>query len=72
MENEMILTIVLALLVVVSAVQAYQIIGLKGEITGATSQGTSPVNSQGSQPASSGTGGLPSNLQNAPDMVGGC
>lgn len=71
MEKEMLLTILLGLLVLVSAVQAYQIMGLKDSgVTGAAT-GATPNAAQGSQPAGSGAS-LPSGLQNAPDMVGGC
>lgn len=73
MEKEMLLTIILGLLVLVSAVQAYQIIGLKnsGYTAGSPATGTEAASRQSSAPQGSGSG-VPTSLQNVPDMVGGC
>ncbi len=67
MNKDMIIAIVLGILVVISVVQAIQLNNLKDNIaTGgvATVSANSPVQGSGA--------GLPSNLQNLPEMVGGC
>lgn len=68
MEQKTIVTIVLGVLVLIAAVQAYQFSELKTKLAGGA-VGVSTT----SAPSSSGSGAqLPSNLQNLPQMVGGC
>ncbi len=71
MNKELGLTILLVVLVLVSAVQAVQLIALgsqieSGEITGAVTSGTSQSSS------TSGGASLPGSLTELPGMVGGC
>ncbi len=74
MEKNLIITIALVLLVVVSAAQSLQISSLKNTLTegGASISGGSSVKSTSSAGGSSGSPQLPSSLQNLPGMVGGC
>ncbi|MBS3114514.1 hypothetical protein J4448_05420 [Candidatus Woesearchaeota archaeon] len=65
MNRNVIIVIVLVVLVLLTAVQAIQLSGLK------TSISTGKVN-VGSAPSQSGSGGVPSNIQDLPSMVGGC
>jgi len=68
MEQRTIVAIVLGVLVLIAAVQAYQFSELKSKIV----SGGAQVSAQ-SAPASGGSAPqLPSNLQNLPQMVGGC
>ena len=67
MEQKTVIMIVLGVLVLIAAVQAYQFSELKTQLAGG-SRSVSTV----SAPASSGSPQLPSNLQNLPQMVGGC
>ena len=76
MKKEVLITIVLAILVLVSLVQALQLRGLKGQIeTGGfsvqTKAATTPV-ATGSSGSSGSGGALPQSLDNLPQMVGGC
>ena len=71
MKTQMVIVIVLAVLVIVSLVQAFQLTSLKNDIQ----EGNIKTASAGINPAASGPGGsasLPSNLDNLPGMVGGC
>ena len=78
MKSEMLLSVLLGILIVVSAIQAYQLVNLKESI----SSGTVAVSSSSAQYSSasptqqSASAGnqqsVPSGLQNAPNMVGGC
>ena len=64
MNRNIIIVIVLVVLVLLTAVQAVQLSALKQSISqGKVNIGTAP-------PASS--GGVPSNIQDLPSMVGGC
>ncbi|MBI2124813.1 hypothetical protein HYT92_03405 [Candidatus Pacearchaeota archaeon] len=66
MNRNVIIVIVLVVLVLLTAVQAIQLNALKTSIsTGKVGVG-SPVQSPGSG------GGVPSNIQDLPSMVGGC
>jgi len=75
MKKEVLITLVLAILVLVSLVQALQLRSLKSQIeTGSfsvqTKAAATPVAS-----GSAGSGGspaLPQSLDNLPQMVGGC
>ncbi len=74
-----ILPIVLAVLVLVAAVQAFQLNSLKEKLDGgavsATSKSPAASGSTGSAVASSGNGGeaaAPSSISDLPSMVGGC
>lgn len=71
MNKNVVIAIVLGVLIVIAAVQMFQMFSLKSTLSGRTG-GAAQV----SAPVQSGGGGggaqLPSNLQNLPDMVGGC
>lgn len=82
MESENMLAILLGLLIVVSAVQAYQLVNLKDAISSGSAAAASSAPqaqySSGAQ-ASNSAAGAPSAskqplsaLDNAPNMVGGC
>jgi len=66
MNKELIIIGILALLLVVSVVEAVQIQQLK---SGSASTVNAPAQKQSE---STGNSIVPSNLQNLPDMVGGC
>lgn len=67
MEQKTIVAIVLGVLVLIAAVQAYQFSELKSKLSGGSTQVVAAASpSGGSAPQ------LPSNLQNLPQMVGGC
>lgn len=75
MKQTTIIAIVLGVLMLVSLVQASQLIGMKTKLDyNGVSGGSAPVKSapisSGSEKPSSAV--LPSNIQNLPDMVGGC
>ncbi len=70
MEKATILTIVLIALVVVAGVQAVQLVSLHGKTGGATVFGSSA--SMPTQNAPSGGVTAPENIQDLPEMVGGC
>ena len=67
MDKELIITIVLAVLVVISVVQAVEINSLKTSISTGNIATVSA-----NTPSSSGSAAAPSNIQNLPEMVGGC
>jgi hypothetical protein len=75
MKQTTVIAIVLGILVLISAVQAFQLNGLKEKVVdGELSIGTA---SSGTPVASSGGSGsapkeLPKSLQDLPTMVGGC
>ena len=66
MDKELIITIVLAVLVVISVVQAVEINSLK------TSISTGGIATVSANAPSAGSAAVPSNIQNLPEMVGGC
>jgi len=73
MKKTTILTVVLAVLVLVSVVQAVQLDGLKevvseGQLTVKSASTTLPV---ANSPAKT-TSSVPKSIQNLPQMVGGC
>lgn len=70
MNAKMIMAIVLGILVVLSVVQAFQLKELKEEVSGGgfSVTGADSVGQRGA----SGAATLPSNIQNLPQMVGGC
>jgi len=76
MKREVIISIVLGLLVIISAVQALQLTGLKAKISDASfstvksNSQTVPVASSGG--SSSGGNTVAANIANLPSMVGGC
>ena len=71
-----ILPVVLIALILLSAVQAFQLNSLKEKLEGGTvtTGSKSPISSgsAGSAVASSGSGGAASSIQDLPAMVGGC
>jgi hypothetical protein len=76
MKREMILTVMLVVLVFVSAAQGFQLAELSGKVDEvsieATSGSSASLKSGSSAGSSSSSGSLPSSLQNLPSMVGGC
>ena len=67
MNRNVIIVIVLVVLVLLTAVQAIQLSALKSSIsTGQVNLGSAPA------PTSGSGGGVASNIQNLPSMVGGC
>ena len=67
MNKNVVIAIVLGALVLIAGIQAFQLFTLKEKLSsGQISTGT-PTQSGGS-----GNPQLPSNLQNLPEMVGGC
>jgi len=73
MKQTTIVAVVLGLLVVLSAFQAFQLTSLKAKVTDgelSVNTGSSTTTTQtGSQTT---TSALPDNLKNLPEMVGGC
>ena len=76
MEQELVLGVLIGILVLVSAFQAFQLAELNGMVQAMGSVGllsTSLAPAGGSQPQAAGQQvQLPSGLANAPEMVGGC
>ena len=56
-----------AVLIVVAAVQAFQLSGLKEKLVGGVTTGQAASSADNAQQAK-----LPNNLNNLPSMVGGC
>ena len=78
-DQQTVLLALVAVLVLVSAFQAFQLAGLSGRVQAMAMMGGSYASSQsGGQAPQAASGGqqqqvqLPSGLANAPDMVGGC
>ena len=70
LNKNMIIVGILVLLVVASAVQAFQLINIKSNINNV---GTNKVvKTTSSSTSTSGNAEVPTNLQNLPGMVGGC
>ncbi len=74
MGKDTFLAIALGVLVVFSAVQAFQITALKGDLEdGQLSVGTAKkTTSAASSSTGKSTGSLPKSIENLPSMVGGC
>lgn len=77
MNKTMIFTVVLAVMAIITVVQAFQLNGLKAELTDTLAAvKAQPVVATttvaASAPAASGSTTLPPSLQNLPSMVGGC
>tara|TARA_Y100000310_G_scaffold340439_1_gene436245 strand:- start:11299 stop:11526 length:228 start_codon:yes stop_codon:yes gene_type:complete len=75
MNKQVIISIVLGVLILISVVQALQLNGIKGKISSGefstNSKSTStPVASGGS--SGGGSGAIPANINDLPQMVGGC
>ena len=68
MNKNLLIMIVLAVLVLVSAVQAVQLNDLRTKIASGEIKTTGAATSTGS----SGAASVPSSIQNLPSMVGGC
>ncbi len=69
MNKNIIISVVLGVLILISVVQLVQLNSLK-EKSGVSSV---PITTQGSSSSSSGgSNPIPGNLNNLPDMVGGC
>ena len=70
-NKNIVIAVVLGVLVLIAAIQAVQLFGLKSRI-GSNAQ-TSTINTPVATGSGNGGGAqLPSNLQNLPSMVGGC
>ena len=76
MEKNTLVAMVLGVLVLIAAVSAFQLNGLRNTLSGGAIVSTVNTASQPSPiPQSAPSGGnpqIPSSLQNLPDMVGGC
>ncbi len=72
MKQEMLLSILLGVLIVVSALQAYQLVNLKDAVSSGTVTASSAQAQYGGSGAQSGSSAIPSALDSAPNMVGGC
>jgi len=71
MNQNVVIAIVLGALVLIAAVEAYQLMGIKDKIASGNVQigaAAAPAQAGGG----SGSPQLPSSLQNLPGMVGGC
>jgi hypothetical protein len=72
MNQNVVIAIVLGALVLIAAVEAYQLMGIKNKIE----SGNVQVGAAGAPSVQAGGGAgapaLPSSLQNLPGMVGGC
>lgn len=74
-DKNLIVMGVLVLLILITVIQAFQLSGIKSDIKTSDigSSSKSGVSSSSSQSGSSSSGGgVPTNLQNLPGMVGGC
>ncbi len=68
MNKNVVIAIVLGALILIAAIQAFQLMGLKNSISSGTIR-TATANA----PAQAGAGGqLQKNLESLPGMVGGC
>jgi len=72
MNKTNILAIVLAVLVVISVVQAFQLTGLKTKLDSGQVSTKSVKPAVKSSPGSGDSANLPKSLDNLPQMVGGC
>ncbi len=68
MNKNMLLTVLIGVLIIVSALQTVQLMGITGVLSG----GGASVSSVSSSVQKSASSNLPSNLQDLPSMVGGC
>ena len=66
-KTNIIIAVILGVLVVIAAFQMFQIFGIKNNIA----SGAAVKSGAAVAPTASG-GGVPSNIQNLPSMVGGC
>lgn len=72
MNQNVVIAIVLGALVLIAAVEAYQLMGIKSSLASGNVQvGAAAAVPQSGAPAG-GAPALPSSLQNLPGMVGGC
>ena len=72
MNKNVIIAVVLGVLVLIAALQAVQLFTLKGKL-GGTSTGSTQGSAAATAPATSGPApATPPNIQNLPQMVGGC
>ncbi len=67
MNKNVVIAIVLGALVLIAGVQAFQLFSLKTKLASGEISTAAPT-----QSGASGSPQLPSNLQNLPNMVGGC
>lgn len=73
-KKNLIVVSVLVLLVLITAVQSFQLFGMKDDMSNIEATAKPAVTSSAttSSSSSSSGGALPTNLQNLPGMVGGC
>ena len=72
MNQNVVIAIVLGALVLIAAVEAYQLMGIKTQLASGSVQVGAAAAAPQAGGASGGAPSLPSNLQNLPGMVGGC
>ncbi len=73
MNTNLLLSVLIGAMVLVSVLQAIQLFSLQSALSGGISLGTSGSKSaSASSSGQSGSAQLPSNLGNLPQMVGGC
>lgn len=72
MNQNVVIAIVLGALVLIAAVEAYQLMGIKNKIASGGLQVASAAAPSAQAGGGSGSPQLPSSLQNLPGMVGGC
>ena len=69
MDKNVIISVVLGILLIVSVVQAFQLSALKEDVASGALAPRAGVAASGGSPSGA---SLPSNIQNLPSMVGGC
>lgn len=71
MNKNVVVAIVLGVLVLIAAVQSFQLVGLKTKLAGGAVQ-TAGAPAPAAASGHAGGAQVPANLQNLPQMVGGC
>lgn len=72
MNQNVVIAIVLGALVLIAAVEAYQLMGIKSSLASGNVQVGAAAAPSVAAGGGSGAPALPSSLQNLPGMVGGC
>lgn len=72
MNQNVVIAIVLGALVLIAAVEAYQLMGIKSQLAEGKVQVANAAGAVAQGGAGAGAPELPSSLQNLPGMVGGC
>ena len=77
-ERDMLVAILLGIIVLIGALQAIQLTGLKNGVSEGTGAASAPAAAAAASPGASSPSApaqpaaVPSSLQNLPNMVGGC